>query len=258
MEPETRTRWRHGVAVGVFTLVAVAAMPAVAALFFIARAALLAVVIAVAAAGVVAFAFSRRFRSWLYYLGETVMSYKGLELATDVALAPGHVWARLSGDEASVGADDLMQATLGPVESVDLPAPGRHVVAGEPLFRLHRGPRSLGGRSPLTGTVVAVNEALRTEPGRINTHPFTDGWAVRLAGDDVRRERNGLRLGMHARELFRREVDRLLGVVAAAEGVPTLADGGEVVDEIYRHIDDATWRRLQRAVFAEPSVADVE
>ena len=60
------------------------------------------------------------------------------------------------------------------------------------------------------------------------------------------------------RELFRREVDRMLGVVAAAEGVPMLADGGEVVAEIHRHIDDETWKRLQAAVFAEPAApADV-
>jgi glycine cleavage system H protein len=168
-----------------------------------------------------------------------------------VALALGHVGAPV-GNAGQRGRDDVVQAALGPVDAVDLPDVGRHVQAGDPIFRLHHGTRGLSGRAPLTGTVVAVNEALRDEPGRVNGSPFTGGWVLRLAADNLRRERDGLRRGMAARELFRREVDRLLGLVAAAEGVPALADGGEVVAEIHKHIDDATWARVRKAVFAQP------
>jgi glycine cleavage system H lipoate-binding protein len=253
MNPVKHTPWRDVLRVAGLTLAAMIAMPAIAVLLFFARAALLFVLIAAVAAGLVALVLSPRFREWMRYVGEPVIPYKGLELASDVAMAPGHVWARVSGDEALVGADDLMQAALGPVDAVDLPVVGRRVEAGEPLFRLHNGTRALSGRSPVTGIVVAVNEALRGDPRRINTTPFTDGWAVRVASQDMKRERQGLRRGTGARELFRREVDRMLGVVAAAEGVPVLADGGEVVGEIHRHIDDETWKRLQKAVFADPA-----
>jgi glycine cleavage system H protein len=253
MNPDKHTPWRDVLKVAGLTLAAMVAMPAIAVLLFFARAALLFVLMAAVAAGIVGLLLSPRFRGWLRYVGEPMIPYKGLELATDVALAPGHVWARVSGEEALVGADDLMQAALGPVDAVDLPPVGRRVQAGEPLFQLHNGKRALSGRSPVTGTVVAVNDALRDDPRRVNNTPFTDGWAVRVAGEDIRRERHGLRRGTSARELFRREVDRMLGVVAAAEGAPMLADGGEVVAEIHHHIDDATWKRLQAAVFAEPA-----
>lgn len=253
VEGEPRARWRDAIRTGGFTLLAVLAMPAVAVVVFFARAVLFFAAIAALAAGLVALAVSPRFRGWLRYLGELVVPYKGLKLATDVALAPGHVWARVSGDEACVGADDLMQAALGPVDRIDLPGIGQHVDAGQPLFRLHHGERALTGRSPLTGTVVAVNGGLHEEPALVNADPFTGGWAVRLAADDLRHERHGLRRGGEARELFCREVDRMLGVVAGAEGVPALADGGEIVAEIHRHIDDATWMRLRRSVFADPS-----
>lgn len=253
MNPDKQTPWRDVLKVAALTLAAMLAMPAIAVLLFFARAALLFAVIAAVAGGILAFTFSPRFRGWLRYVGEPTVPYKGLELATDVGLAPGHVWARVSGSEACVGADDLMQAALGPLDGVDLPAVGRHVEAGEPIFRLRRGTRALSGRAPVSGTVVAVNEALRNDPGRVNNSPFVDGWAVRVAGDDLRRERHGLRRGQRARELFRREVDRMLGAIAAAEGAPVLADGGEVVAEIYRHIDDEAWKRLQKAVFAEPA-----
>lgn len=251
MNPDKHTPWRDVLKVAGLTLAVMVAMPAIAVLLFFARAALLFVLLAAVAAGLVAFVLSPRFRGWLRYVGEPVIAYKGLELATDVALAPGHVWARVSGDEALVGADDLMQAALGPVDAVELPPVGRRVQAGEPLFRLRNGKRTLSGRAPVGGIVVAVNDALREDPRRVNNTPFTDGWTVRVASQDMRRERHGLRRGMSARDLFRREVDRMLGVVAAAEGVPVLADGGEVVAEIHRHIDDETWNRLRAAVFAE-------
>jgi glycine cleavage system H protein len=252
MKPDTRNTWRDVLRVGALTLVAVLAVPALAVLFFILRAALLPGLLAALLTGAVALAVSPRFRDWLHYVGEPFVPYKGLGLATDVALAPGHVWARMAGTEASVGVDDLAQAALGPVDAVDLPAVGQHVQAGDPVFRLHHRDRALGGRAPLTGTVVAVNETLRSEPGHVNVAPFTRGWLLKMDADNLAREYHGLRRGQAARALFRREVDHLLGLVAAAEGVPALADGGEVMAGLHHHIDDQTWSRVQKAVFAEP------
>ena len=252
MKADTRIPWRDVLRVGALTLLALLAVPALAIVFFFARAAALPVALAVLAGAVVAFAVSARFRDWLRYLGEPFVPYKGLGLATDVALAPGHVWARLSGAEASVGVDDLAQAALGPVDAVDLPAVGQRVQAGDPVFRLHHGERELNGRAPLTGTVVAVNEGLRAEPGHVNVSPFTRGWVLKMDAEKLGRERHGLRRGTAARELFRREVDRLLGLVAAAEGRPALADGGEVVSGLHHHIDDRTWSHVRKAMFAEP------
>ena len=256
MRSTTLTRAGDGLYAAGAAVAVVLLLPILVVGLFFARLALFVAAAGAVAAGLLAFATSGRFREWLRYAGEELVPYKGMGLATDVSLGPGHVWARLSGTDACVGADDLMQAALGPVDRVDLPAVGRHVEAGEPLFRLHRAGRSLSGRSPLSGTVVAVNPHLGAEPGRVNAVPFGGGWTVRLAADDMRRERHGLRRGVAARELFRREVDRLLGVVAASQGVPAMADGGEVVGQIHEHIDDDTWKRLQRAIFDEPAAPD--
>lgn len=245
-------RWQDGATVAAGIVVVGLALPVLAALILAARVAVLAAVVATLVVGAVALAFSPRFRDWLQWAGEAMVPYKGMDLATDVALGPGHVWARVDGTQAEVGADDLMQAALGPVDRVELPEVGRRVRAGEPVFRLHRAERSVSGPSPLTGTVTAVNDALRTEPGRVNAVPFRAGWAVRLAADDPRGEaRAALKKGAQARELFRTEVDRLLGAVAAADGVPALADGGALVARIHERIDDQTWARLGQTVFTD-------
>ena len=245
-------RWQDGVTVAAGIVVVGLALPVLAGLILAARVAVLAAVAATLVVGALALAFSPRFREWLQWAGETMVPYKGVDLATDVALGPGHVWARVSGSQADVGADDLVQKALGPVDRVELPEVGRHVRAGEPLFRLHHAGRSVSGPSPLSGTVTAVNEALRAEPGQVNATPFGGGWTVRLAADDPRGEgRASLKRGAKARALFRAEVDRLLGTVAAADGVPALADGGALVARLHERIDDETWARLRGAEFTD-------
>jgi glycine cleavage system H protein len=249
MKTEIRSRWREGLGVTAIAVLIVLVLPALAAVLFLLRATLLVALVAAAVAGLVALAVSPRFRQWAGIGEEEPAGYKGLGLAPDVALAPWHTWARIDGGVATVGVDDLAQAAVGPVARVELPEVGRHFESGETLFRAHHGLRTLDARSPLSGTVVAVNDALGLEPTRLNVSPFAEGWAVRLADDRVRTERRQLLGGARAREFFREEVDRLLTLAAAGDGLPTLADGGLAVDELHLHIDEWSWDRVQRSFF---------
>jgi glycine cleavage system H protein len=255
MKTETRSEWRAHLSVAALAILIVLALPAVAALLFLLRAALLAVVVVAAVAGTVALLASSRFRAWAGLADDPPAAYKGLRLAGDVALAPWHTWARLEGRAATVGLDDLAQATLGPAARVELPEVGRHFEPGETLFRAHHALHTLEARSPLGGTVVAVNEALHGQPERLNSSPFADGWAVRMAADGRRRRPAGLLRGARAQEFFRREVDRLLSVVAGDEVLPTLADGGLAVEELHRHIDERGWERVQQSFFTRRAPA---
>lgn len=194
--------------------------------------------------------FSPGFREWFRTAGEWQIGYKGLRLVTDVAVHPGHSWARIAPEDVTVGADDLVQAALGPVEHVELPPVGSRVEQGDRLFSLRRGDRSVEVRAPISGTVASRNEALVDRPELVNQGPFDQGWAVRLRVGNVGKERQLLREGKQAREWFRKEIDRLIGTVLAGEA-PTsaAADGGTVVRDLYRHIDESTWKKLTEAFF---------
>jgi glycine cleavage system H protein len=200
--------------------------------------------------GLVASQISPRFREWLEAAGEANISYNGLRLATDVAAHPRHGWARIWRAEAVVGADDLVQATLGPVESVELPAVGTRVEQGDRLFSLWRGNRKVDVRAPLSGQVVTRNEALLSNPGLINAKPFSGGWAVRLKADNLRKDRQILVEGRQARGWFRHEIDRFIGSVLCPETAsPTLPDGGALVADLHRQIDDRAWQELTATFF---------
>jgi glycine cleavage system H protein len=228
--------------VGLFLL----AMPVLAVLVFVLRAALLVVAIVAVALGVALYLTSARFRAWSNRLTESVTTYKGLRLSSDVAMHAGHGWARKVGEHVMVGADDLLPAALGPVQRVELPPAGHTVARGDVLFRLHRGDRTVDVPSPVDGVVVGNNNALAHEPGLVNTDPFRRGWVVMLSGAlGSKPELTGLRRGQDAGAWFRTEVDRLVATVQHDTGaVPTMADGGAVADDLYMHIDDVTWRRV--------------
>ncbi len=190
------------------------------------------------------------FRDWFAAAGEEQIKLSGLRLATDVALHPGHGWATLARKEVAVGADDFVQATLGPVETVELPPLGSRVAQGERLFYLRRGQRSVAVRAPLSGTVIGRNEELLTRPQTVNEAPFTRGWAVRIQPDNMPAEAGRLLRGKPARDWFRSEIDRLMTTVLAHEALASsLPDGGTLSNELYRHIDDGAWQELTKTFY---------
>jgi glycine cleavage system H protein len=195
--------------------------------------------------------FSPAFRQWYDSVGEREVKLSGLRLATNVAVHPNHGWVRTQpGNVVTTGADDLVQATLGPVERVELPAVGNRVEQGDPLFCLRRAGRSVDVRSPVSGIVIGRNEALVEHPELVNAEPFAAGWAVRLQLDKAREDGQRLLRGKLARTWFRQETDRLLHLlVSPGAATPTSPDGGTVVDELYRHIDENEWATLSETFF---------
>lgn len=194
--------------------------------------------------------FRPGFREWFESSGEPQVSYHGLHLPTDVALHPNHSWARVGGQEAAVGVDDLMQSTLGPVQAVELPPIGTRVEQGDRLFRLRRADRCVEVRAPISGTIVAANEALLQYPDLVNDDPFNSGWAVKIRADKLQEDAAQLLQGNPARSWFRQEIDRLLTTVLGQAAVqPALPDGGTFIDGLYREIDDDAWRKLTETFF---------
>ena len=227
-----------------YVALAVIAVPVLAVVVFIGRGVLLGAALVTAVGALAAYAVSPGFRAWTADQSEPELAFSGLRLGSGVAFHPFHSWARIDGDEATVGADDLVQAMLGPVDDVALPPVGLHLSQGEPMLRLTRGDRSVDVKAPVSGIVLSLNDTLAWDPKRVNRSPFGDGWMVRLRGDDLRSERKTLLRGEEARSWFRSEVDRIVSGLLPDEMAPALPDGGELVDELYRHVDQTHWNRL--------------
>lgn len=98
----------------------------------------------------------------------------------DLLYAPTHEWARLEGSEAVVGITDFAQDALGDITFVELPAVGDQLEAGKEMGSVESVKAASDLYSPVSGEVVAVNEALENAPEKINQSPFDEGWMVRV------------------------------------------------------------------------------
>lgn len=93
----------------------------------------------------------------------------------DLRYSNDHEW--LSADSpARVGISAVAADALGEIVFIDLPEVGAAVEAGEPCGELESTKSVSDLVAPVTGTVVAVNEAAVDEPSVINADPYGEGW----------------------------------------------------------------------------------
>jgi len=98
----------------------------------------------------------------------------------DRRYAPTHQWARpLPDGRVEIGITAYAQAALGDVVFVELPEPGRTLVAGEPFMVVESVKTASDVHAPLSGVVREVNTALIQSPETLNDDPWA-GWLVRI------------------------------------------------------------------------------
>ena len=95
-----------------------------------------------------------------------------------------HDWARIEGDEATFGITWYAQDTLGEVVFFTPPAVGSSVVKDEHYTEVESVKAVSDVVAPLSGEVIAVNEALSDNPQAVNEDPYGDGWLVRVRLSD--------------------------------------------------------------------------
>lgn len=91
-----------------------------------------------------------------------------------------HEWLKVEGDEALIGITDYAQKQLGDIIYVDLPQVGKILKAKETLGSVESVKSVSDVFSPVSGEVVAVNEALSQTPDLINKDPHGEGWIARI------------------------------------------------------------------------------
>ncbi len=90
-----------------------------------------------------------------------------------------------SNSEFLVGVTDYAQGELGDVVFVELPAPG-DTFGRMDVFGTIEAVKAVSDLySPLSGEVVAVNEALAEDPALVNSDPYGEGWMVRIRASDL-------------------------------------------------------------------------
>lgn len=122
----------------------------------------------------------------------------------DLKYTSEHEWVRDPGEangSVRVGITDYAQEALGDIVYVTLPEVGAEITEGEPCGELESTKSVNDLYAPLTGTVVARNEALDSAPETVNSDPYGTGWMIEIVPAE------------------RADLDRLLDVEAYTAGL---------------------------------------
>lgn len=106
----------------------------------------------------------------------------------DLKYTAEHEWVRSPGETQGavrVGITDFAQDALGDIVYVQLPEIGDQITAGESCGELESTKSVSDIYAPVTGEVVARNEALDSAPELVNNDPYQGGWLFEVVPADA-------------------------------------------------------------------------
>ena len=98
---------------------------------------------------------------------------------------PEHEWVAIDGDVGTVGITDHAQAELGDVVFVELPEVDAELALGAEAGVVESVKAASDIYVPVSGKILAVNEALADDPELVNNDPYEDGWFFRMKPSDA-------------------------------------------------------------------------
>jgi len=108
------------------------------------------------------------------------------EVRSELKYLASHEWARVEEDgTVTVGISDNAQSSLGDVVYVEAPEVGSDVSAGDQAGVVESVKAASDIYSPISGVVIAINEALEDEPETVNSSPYDDGWFFKVQPSNV-------------------------------------------------------------------------
>ncbi|MCB0980179.1 MAG: glycine cleavage system protein GcvH [Acidimicrobiaceae bacterium] len=108
-----------------------------------------------------------------------------MQVPDQLRYSKDHEWVSADGTRARIGITDYAQDALGDVVYVQLPSVGAAVAAGDSFGEVESTKSVSDVYAPVSGTVVAVNEALESAPETLNSDPYGDGWICEIELGDT-------------------------------------------------------------------------
>ena len=101
-------------------------------------------------------------------------------IPNELSYTKEHEWVSAVDQTFTMGITDYAQAALGDIVYVQLPKVGESVVAGKVCGEVESTKSVSDIYAPVSGTIVAINEALSNSPESINSDPYGAGWLAKI------------------------------------------------------------------------------
>ncbi|EKF73116.1 glycine cleavage system H protein [Alcanivorax hongdengensis A-11-3] len=106
------------------------------------------------------------------------------EIPAELRYASSHEWAKNDDGTVTVGITEHAQDAMGDLVYVELPEVGQVVAAGDEAGVVESVKAASDIYAPVSGEVVAINEALEDEPELVNNAPYEGGWLFKIQLSD--------------------------------------------------------------------------
>jgi glycine cleavage system H protein len=107
-----------------------------------------------------------------------------MEFPQDLKYTKEHEWVKEEGGSVVIGVTDYAQDSLGDIVYVELPQEGAAVTKDEPFGVVESVKAVSDLYSPVTGTVLEVNDSIVDSPEVINDEPYGDAWILKIELSD--------------------------------------------------------------------------
>lgn len=134
-------------------------------------------------------------------------TYKGCRIPEDLYYdLEFHVWVKVDGEIAVMGATDPAQAYAGEIIYLKVKPKGTRVQRGGIVATVESAKYMGPMRSPLSGVILEANEEVTSNPALVNEDPYTN-WVVCLKPEALDKEIGLLVKGSEAAERYKRIID---------------------------------------------------
>jgi glycine cleavage system H protein len=94
--------------------------------------------------------------------------------------APTHEWAKLDGDQCTIGITKFAVEQLTDIVFIELPDVGDHIFIGEGFGEIESVKAVSDLYAPVNGEVMAINEKLINDPTIVTGDPYGKGWMIKV------------------------------------------------------------------------------
>lgn len=99
---------------------------------------------------------------------------------SDIRYSEEHEWIRMEGDIGTVGISDYAQGALGDVVFVEMPEVGTSLDQNAEVGVIESVKAASEIYTPVSGEVIAINDAVDGDPSLVNTDPLGEGWLFQI------------------------------------------------------------------------------
>lgn len=108
-----------------------------------------------------------------------------MSFPTDLKYTKEHEWVRVEGNVATIGITDFAQGELGDIVYVEVETID-DTIAKDEVFGSVEAVKTVSDLyMPVSGTIIAFNDSLESEPEVVNSDPYDTGWMIKIEMSDL-------------------------------------------------------------------------